>query len=111
VARGRSYRKPLSVHGCTHRCWLIERSWCGSALLIVELLSIVDVLLIMKPLFDVLPESIRTEWSFELQGSRERSATLRQHETREVGMQVRTTATRCAPRVGKQHSLDRDDAQ
>src|SRR5581483_8484707 len=32
VARGRCYRKPLSVHGGTHRYWLIERSWCGSAL-------------------------------------------------------------------------------
>jgi hypothetical protein len=62
-------------------------------------------------LLDVAPEGCRVERSRDPEGSGERSPTLRQRETVEVGVQVRTAARRRASRVGKQGSLDRDDAQ
>jgi hypothetical protein len=62
-------------------------------------------------LLEVAQQSVRAERAVEPQSSRERPAALRQREALKVEMQVRTTAVRCASRVGKQDSLDRDDAQ
>jgi len=62
-------------------------------------------------LSDVGLEDRRVEWTLEPQSSRERPAALRQREAFGVEVQVRTTSVRCASRVGKQDSLDRDDAQ
>jgi hypothetical protein len=66
---------------------------------------------LLAVLLDVRPEGCRIEHFREPQGSRERSATLRQRETCGVAVQVRTTSARTASRVRKQGSLDRDDAQ
>jgi hypothetical protein len=73
----------------------------------VRSLLVVSVLVLL----DVRLEVCRIKRAVKLQGSRERPAALRQRETFEVGMQMRTTSTGGASRVGKQDSLDRNDAQ
>jgi hypothetical protein len=59
----------------------------------------------------VLLKDRQIERAIEPQGPGERPATLRQGETIEVQVQMRTTSARCASRVRKQDSRDRDDAQ
>jgi hypothetical protein len=62
-------------------------------------------------LLDVVKQGCRVERSVKPQGSRKRSATLRQREAFGVTVHVRTAAARTSSRVRKQDSLDRDDAQ
>lgn len=95
-------RKPLSVHGGTHRCWLIERSWFGSALFGVVVRGADG---------NVVEQCRQVERAVEPQGSRERSAALRLQDTFSRRMHVCTASGRSASRVGNQGSVDRDDAQ
>ena len=60
---------------------------------------------------DVVKQGVGAKWSLDLQGSRERPAALCLREALEVGVQVGTSATRRASWVGKQGSIDRNDAQ
>jgi hypothetical protein len=60
---------------------------------------------------DVVKQSGGTERTVEPEGPLKRSATLRQREAPEVGMQMSTPAARCPPRVGEQGSVDRGDPQ
>src|SRR5207248_11670825 len=75
-------RKPLSVHGVTHRCWLIERSSLSSAL---RGIGGRFVLLC----FDPLSHSGGVEGAGQAQGPAERPPPLRQHEAVGRGVQVR----------------------
>jgi uncharacterized membrane protein YdfJ with MMPL/SSD domain len=59
------YRKPLSVHGGTHRCWLIERSWCGSALFVVVVMLVCVVLVVPVVLRNVVEQGSRVERAVE----------------------------------------------
>jgi hypothetical protein len=62
-------------------------------------------------LLDVRPQRRRLERAGRPEGLLERPATLRQHETLWVTVQVSTATRHSASRIGEQDSLDHNDAQ